>query len=298
MARRVANSIFDSRDARRKLQPRGRPYYRAIEKDLHLGYRRAGRGVAGVWSARLYLGNGKYNEAQIGVADDKPGVGLDYWQAIAIARQRLEPRRTTVGPYKVSDAVTDYLVFLEHNRKTAYEVGKRMAAHVVPALGHIHAADLTADKIRNWHASLVKKGPRLRTKAGAKQRYRDLNLDEEGLRRRRASANRCLAQLKAALNHAFGDGKVPSDLAWRKVKAFRGADAARVRYLTIAQCKRLINAAEPSFRNLARAALETGSRYGELGRLIVDDYNRDIGAVAVRTSKAAKRGTSLSHQRV
>ena len=107
------------------------------------------------------------------------------------------------------------------------------------------------------------------------------------MRRRRVSANRCLQQLKAALNHAFNDGKMSSDLAWRKVKVFRGAEAARVRYLTIAECKRLVNACESSFRNLVRAALETGARYSELARLRVADYNRDIGAVAIRAGKTS-----------
>jgi integrase len=71
------------------------------------------------------------------------------------------------------------------------------------------------------------------------------------------------------------------------VKVFRGADAARVRYLTIAECKRLLNGCEPDFRNLVRAALETGARYGEISRLKVGDYNADVGTVAIRVSKTA-----------
>ncbi len=48
--------------------------------------------------------------------------------------------------------------------------------------------------------------------------------------------------MRAALNHAFHDSKAPSDIEWRKVKPFKKVDAARVRYLTIAEAKRLINA--------------------------------------------------------
>lgn len=287
MARKVANTVLDSRGARRKLKSRGRPYYRAVERGLHIGYRRAGRGTAGTWSARLYLGDGKYEEHQLGVADDAPGAGLEYWQAVTAARKRMARRVTTAGPFKVKDAVADYLEFLTHNRRTAYDVGRRMAVHVLPALGNIDVADLDADRLRRWHAGLVKQAPQLRTKPGAKQRHRELRHDDEAVRRRRVSANRCLQQLKAALNHAFNDGKTSSDLAWRKVKVFRGAEAARVRYLTIAECKRLVNACESSFRNLVRAALETGARYSELARLRVADYNRDIGAVAIRAGKTS-----------
>ena len=92
-------AIRSSRDARRKLKPRGRPYYRAVERGLHIGYRRAGRGIAGAWSTRLYLGHGKYEEHQLGLADDTPGTGLDYWQAIATARERilLKKHKQAVG---------------------------------------------------------------------------------------------------------------------------------------------------------------------------------------------------------
>ena len=81
MARRIQDKILDSldkkreaarvdsKDARRKLQPRAKPYWRSIERGLHLGYRRL-RDVAGPWIARRYLGNQRYDEQAIGIADD------------------------------------------------------------------------------------------------------------------------------------------------------------------------------------------------------------------------------------
>ena len=159
---------------------------------------------------------------------------------------------------------------------------------MLPQLGKIEVAALTADRLRKWHAGLARKPPRLRSKQGKTQQYRVLADDEDSLRRRRASANRCLAQLKAALNLAWREGKVPSDKEWRKVKPFEGADAARVRYLTLAECKHLLSGCEPAFGSLVRAALETGARYGELIRLRVEDFNRDTGTVAIRISKTGK----------
>ena len=163
-----------------------------------------------------------------------------------------------------------------------------MEVHVLPQLGKTDVAALTADRLRKWHASLARKPPRLRSKPGREQKFRPFADDEESLRRRRASANRCLAQLKAALNLAWREGKVPSDKEWRKVKPFEGADAARVRYLTVAECKRLLRGCQPAFGKLVRAALETGARYGELIRLRVEDFNRDTGTVAIRISKTGK----------
>ena len=52
----------------------------------------------------------------------------------------------------------------------------------------------------------------------------DLSDDADALRRRRASANRTWTILRAALNHAFYDGKVETDIAWRKVKPFKSVD--------------------------------------------------------------------------
>ena len=100
------------------------------------------------------------------------------------------------------------------------------------------------------------------------------------------SANRILGLLKAALNHAFREGKATSDLEWRKVRPFPKVNRSRASYLSIPQCKRLIKAADPTFRSLVRGALETGCRYGELCRLRVEDYNPDSGTLHIRLSKS------------
>ena len=48
--------------------------------------------------------------------------------------------------------------------------------------------------------------------------------------------------LKAALNRAFNTDRVPTDMAWRKVKPFKRVDEAVVRYLTAAEARRLVKA--------------------------------------------------------
>ena len=80
---------------------------------------------------------------------------------------------------------------------------------------------------------------------------------------------------RPALNQAFHNGEVPSDAAWRRVKLFRGVDTARLRYLTVPECQRLINVCDPGLRRLVQAALQTGCRYGELARLRVHDFTPD-----------------------
>ena len=135
---------------------------------------------------------------------------------------------------------------------------------------------------------MVKAAPRLRTKTGEKQRHVKLTGGEDAVRARRSTANRTWGILRAALTQAFNDGKVASDHAWRKIKRFRKVDVARVRYLTVAEAKRLINASDPDFRLLVQAALQTGCRYGELANLVVADFNSDSGTLAIRLSKTGK----------
>jgi len=81
---------------------------------------------------------------------------------------------------------------------------------------------------------------------------------------------------------------VTSDDAWRRAKPFRGVETARVRYLSEAECLRLVNACEPAFRDLVRGAMLTGCRYSELTTVHVADFNADAGVVTVRDSKAGK----------
>ncbi|MER2520718.1 MAG: tyrosine-type recombinase/integrase [Bdellovibrionales bacterium] len=76
-------------------------------------------------------------------------------------------------------------------------------------------------------------------------------------------------------------------LEWT-AKPFRNVDAPVVRYLTEAECLRLVNTCPPDLRAMVQAALLTGCRYGELANLKASDFNPDAGTVAVRMSKSGK----------
>jgi integrase len=162
--------------------------------------------------------------------------------------------------------------------------------HIVPHLGDFQCDRLTTAEIQRWLRELAASPARLRSKKDAKKpNFRELDkTDHEAIRRRRTSANRTLTVLKAALNRGWREGKTPSDEAWRRVEPFKEVDAARVRYLTVVEAKRLLNACDPDFRRLAQAALTTGARYSELASLRVSDFNPDSGTMHVRTSKSGK----------
>ena len=243
---------------------------------------------------------GGYAEHKIGASDDlqdADGVAiLDYGQAQKAARAwwRVEVRReeghdTREGPFTVQNAVDDYLSAYERRGgKALYDTRRTAEAHILPALGGIRVATLTTRKISDWHHGLAEKRARARTKRGRKQNYRMTGTGSDAVRKRRATANRILTVLKAALNHAWKSGHVATDDAWRRVKPFRAVETARVRYLSEAECVRLVNACEPPFRNLVRGGLLTGCRYSELITMHAADFNADAGVVSVRESKAGK----------
>ena len=295
MARRVLDKSLDSRDARRRLKIRGKPYYRVIERGLHLGYRRLGDGQAGTWVARFYIGEQSYEVQKIGIADDvsdADGVAvLDFWQAQDKARRAMVERAHRAlgkhGPITIGDVMDEYLAYLDGHKKSGSDARYRDSALIRPVLGDIEVNKLTTDHLREWMMQMARTPARLRTREGLKQQYASLD-STDAKRRRKASANRTLAILKAALNHAWREGKVPSNAAWSRVRPFENVNTARIRYLTIAEAKRLINACDPDFRLLVQAALETGARLGELVALEVHDFNPDTGTLAIRTSKSGK----------
>lgn len=297
MARTVRDTKLDTRAARDRLAARHEPYWRTLYEGAHLGYRKGKRG--GSWLARWRPSHGRYVKATLGLADDVADADgetvLSFKQAQEKARAWIEeqqkPRREHHGPYTVRDAVAAYLAEMEHRgAKSVRDARTRAEAQILPDLGDIELSKLTAQRLKQWHRDLAKAPPRLRTRKGAEspnQREFDPS-DPEQVRRRRATANRVLTTLKAALNHAWREGKVASDDAWRRVTPFKEADAARVRYLSADEITRLVNACEPPFRELVQGALYTGCRYGELIRLQVADFNPDARTVNVRASKSGK----------
>src|SRR5262245_10076830 len=298
MARTARDANLETRTARLRLPIRSEPYWRGLEKGFALGYRRRGKG--GTWLARRRPDGGGYTEHKIGTSDDlqdADGVAiLDYGQAQKAARTwwRAELRReeghdTREGPFTVRDAIDDYLrAYEQRGGKAVYDARRAAETHILPALGTALASKLTAKNIEDWHRGLAAKPALARSKPGRKPNHRKIDRSADGIRKRRATANRILTVLKAALNHAWKSGHVASDDAWRRVRPFRAVDTARVRYLTEAECVRLVNACEPSFRNLVHGALLTGCRYSELTTMSAADFNPDAGTLTVRDSKSGK----------
>jgi integrase len=283
------------------------PYFAKIAKGLRLGYYRGA--VSGSWVASLYRNAKGYDTKAIGQADDTTDADgttvFDYWQAQAQARNWAERQRLVAaglvraGPYKVSDAVEDYLAEITAEKKPAAVQGAKYVfdAWILPDLGSLEVNKLTTERLVRWRNKIATEPKRVRTKRTATQPARRETADDDDARRARmATANRILTVLKAALNRAFFADRASSDTAWRKVKPFKRVDEAIFRYLNIADIRRLVNACPEDFRKLIEAALYTGCRYAELTRLKYEDYSDDSGTLSVRLSKGKNRHVVLTEE--
>jgi integrase len=294
MSRSVRDAKLDSRAAREKLAARGKPHFRTLDPGLHLGYRKL-KGTPGRWVVRYYIGEQSYAVETIATADDlSPANGvdvLDFRQAQGEARRRRDARMHATagrGPFTVANAIELHLEKLAAKGRKTADTRFRATSMIMPELGGKLVAELKTDDIRKWFMKLASTAPRVRTRPGDAQRYRKTADDPEAERRRRSTANRLLAILRAALTTAFREGKVPSDLEWRRVQPFENVTSARISYLKVAEAQRLINACDPDFRRLVHAALQTGARYGELTRLKVQDFDPDTGTLAILQTKTGK----------
>lgn len=310
MARTVRNAKIDTRSARARLAERREPYWTVISAGCALGYRRGVKG--GTWIARFRDTAGKQHYEALGAADDARDADGRSVYSFAQAQERARswfrqraredageaPADDDESPYTVARAIADYRAdYLHRGGKAVDRLDWSAAAWILPELGNVPLDRLTKKRIENWHRQVAATPPRLRTKPGIEQKHREADDDPEAVRRRRSAANRVLTILKGALNHAHREGKCASDDAWRTVRAFREVDAARLRYLSDDESRRLTNACPPDFRALVTAAVLTGCRYGELAAMTVADFNSDAGTLWVRTSKGGKpRHVVLTHE--
>lgn len=309
MPRTPNDAPITTKAARDRLPAQSKPHWRSVEGGTALGYRRSVQG-GGAWVARVLIA-GRYVESRLGRADDMlPTNGvdvLDFRQAQAravawAARQgriaaglEAEPVKGPVKLYTVADAVADYLAEMAARKARSVDSARiSAAAFILPTLGAVPVARLTREKLRTWHRALAAAPPRRRTSAKPGQPVKPAAApnpvgtpDPDARRRREATANRILTNLKAALNYARNDGKyVGSDDAWTTVKPFKDVDAPKVRYLSDDEAVRLANACNDDFRALVTAALHTGCRYGELISAKVGDFDAKAGTLHIASSNS------------
>jgi len=277
MVRQIRDVRLQTRDARRQLAPRKEPYWKELRRGLHVGYYKGS--AAGTWWLREYCG-GNRPKRRLGLADDDvdaDGRTVFSWSQVLVAALGSDrPTVAALPTYTVADALEDYwryraakspaLSVQTDKSKTKAEIDETLRGRLV--------SELTTSELERWYCGMV-----------------PATEDRERQRRAQSTADRTRRIFFAALNHAYRIRRdaVPSADAWRAVRNFRNFDRPRRRFLSIDEARRLLNAAGTDFRCIARGALNTGLRLGELLALRVADVAD--GQVHVRHSKAGRGRT-------
>lgn len=303
MARIRRGAEFGSREARRRLRARPEPYWTAIDRGLALGYRKSAEG--GAWIMRRYVAQEHpkrgswHKETRLGTADDSRdadgGGVLDFGQAqrklLEAARQ--QALQSSGQLYSVAEAARDYVNWQRAHRKSAPDAESKLKTYVLPQLAEKRVAELKPSDFDAWLAWALKR--RRKARKAKKKDAAEADAapppptpDElaDRQRRRKATLNRVINTLKACLNHAHAAGKVPSRDAWSRLKKFRSADSARLRWLTVDEAKRLQNACAPDLRSLVSAGLFTGCRAGELLAMRAGDFDARSQTALIADSEA------------
>lgn len=289
---------LETRSARARLPIRDAPYWCSVSQGLHVGYRKGPWG--GSWIVRVYSA-GRYAKKVVGEADDARDPNgadvLSYFQAQERARAIADGsvvKEPDAPPVilTVDRALDDYLAWFAQHKRSLVQTKSAVEAHIRPHFKGRLVADLTTREIRRWFESLATAPRRSRRKKNIppdKRQEQPPLTDPEAIRGRRAAANRILAVFKAVLNRAWHEDLVPSDSAWRRVSPFKNVDAPRIRFLREDEARRLVNVCAPDFRDIVKAALHTGARYGDLIGLKVRDVDLTAGTVLFPLPKSGKR---------
>ncbi|MBS0216372.1 MAG: tyrosine-type recombinase/integrase [Proteobacteria bacterium] len=266
----MAREQIDKSSVRNKLQPRREPYWGApVERGLFVGFRRLDMG--GNWIARYRNDEGKQVYQSLGPVTAEN----DYEAAKREARRWrriVEAGVQTDRPLTVADVCRDYTkaIKAEGRERTAIDTRKRFDRIVYDdAIGKVRADKLTQRQLEAWMARM-EAGEMTGRKSGIPSK---------------ATFNRNLTSLKAALNRAVSRREIPQDRAveWNAIKPHKDADGRRDVYLDKAQRAAFLEAAEGDLRDLLTCIALTGCRPGDPAAMLRKDYDGRTVSVTFST---------------
>jgi integrase len=292
---------LSTKTGRSKLPFGPKPYNQQLPADgLLIGYCKNPSG--GVWFVRKRrLGTSQYDSHKIGFADDTKdcdGVTVfSYEQACAAAEKWYRAESGLVAAsdkaYTVADLVAEYR--LERRTKKLKKENSTLKSQfetdILPAFGEVPVRQLKEQHMREWFDKLAAQAPR--TRWGKLKKVEDPE-DEDYLRGRQVTANRIYCALQAVLNWGYKRGRVPSKAAWEKIEVFQHVSEPKIVPIAREDLMQVIRECEPGFQPLARSAVYTGARYGELSRMRVRDFNYKTRKVFLpKTKNGDKRHVFL-----
>jgi len=272
----MTNKI-DTKAKRERLAQRREPYWDKLILGRYIGYRVGA--IGGFWIARFRSEDGKQYYKSLDLPAHLPV--NEYDTAATEARKWFEAQQAGFKPKAgtVADAAKNYVEYLEINKgaDSAKDAQGRINRNILPEFESKPLDKLTTPDIRRWHHAFVpKKGT------------------DETIRKAKNSANRNLNTFKAILNRAHQDGLVTSNSAWGRVERFPKVEGSRKEYLSSEQVQTLLDNTSGNFRDLVKAGVLTGARYGELCKLRVKHFDKRLAVLNIPGGKTGARTLPLT----
>lgn len=261
---------------RAALTPSAQIYWRKLSAGKAIGYRKTTADEDGAWWARWRdAENGRQVYERLGDLRTVPP-GKRYARADELANawfKACERGLVQHAGVTVADAIDRHeraIKRVENNPKKAGEFRRQMARHVIGTdLAQIALQRLTNEQTEEWRAALI-----------------ETPASDSGEPLARATVNRIMTRLRAALNRAFDDGLVVSNRGWKRaLKRMPGRDGRRTLDLDRTQRAAWIAACEPDAAALLKALSLLPLRPGAMAAFKVSDYTRRTRALLIDKDK-------------
>lgn len=302
MAKTLNEAKLTTRNARAQLAVG--LYWRGLDQEVHLGYRKAKRG--GVWLVRWRNGSG-YRQARIGGADDVIVVGtLSFEAAVKAARAIVERVRTDAAaraagaPVMVGTAVENYVKGRDvrdskwAGRLKRSDAGHRLGRYVTGRAARGKQPAVAAAPLASIPLHSLKEADLLAWREGLRAELKD------------TTRQRLVNDLKAALNGAYADRResLPPALPGiirHGLRALQRDDRQPIardnQILSDSEVARILRAAREVDRefgwdgDLFRVVLvlaATGARFSQVARMQVGDCQTGAGRLMVPVSRKGR----------
>jgi integrase len=302
MARTRVDAQITTRNARKQLRPRKKPYCRSLGPTVAVGYQRKQRG--GVWQVVESLGGKRYRVEQLGIADDfveaNGATIFDFEQAKSaavakVASWHAEDRASVDGPAPtVRSAVAAYIEMQEARERALQDKGRTRGDARLRLSRHVLSDAVAAVKLHTLREADL-------------AQWRDRRSGELSL----STVRRIVNDFKAALNAAAvrHRSRLPADMAIiiknglttgeaapalaRDQAALPDADIRRIN-----EGARTIDTQDGWDGDLLRMVVvlsATGARFSQIARMTVGDVQAAQARLMVPTSRKGRGTKKATH---
>ncbi|QOQ84223.1 MULTISPECIES: tyrosine-type recombinase/integrase [Comamonas] len=267
---------------RKALAPRRDPYWMKLSQGNYLGYRKMDHDSDVTWTARSRdpITEKQHRQTLGDFSEFPPSERFDLAKKAAEEWFAHIGKGGVIGTYTVASACDAYVDHLISRGKesSAADAKTRFASYVLDdsQFANVELTKLTPAHLEAWRRRL-----RDRPVTSGKNK---------GQKRSDSTLNRDMTPLRAALNHAYGDGHVTSDFAWKKkLLPVENADTQRKLYLDIAQRRRLIEHAPADLSNFLKGLSLLPLRPGTLAKICVCDFSARLRTLSLPMDKGQER---------